>query len=192
MLQHRPNSSCACQCHAFSPGSEYHAETAAYLDKEIKRVEDYAHALRCRRNEIMPVARLPADILCRIFDFYRTGCPPTEAMSDMIGVTHVCSTWRSTARSFPSLWTVIDVGQPTLAHECMELAKPLPLSLWNEEDGEFEDSFTVDQVLQILPRCRSINMRMGARYWGYVSTKLASMPAPHLQGLFLRGWEGLN
>jgi hypothetical protein len=185
-----PHSSCACQCHASSRGSERDADTVAYLDKEIKRVEDYAHALRCRRNALLPVARLPPEILCRIFDFHRTGCPPIDTMFNMIGVTQVCSTWRSTARSCASLWTVIHVGLPMLAQECMELAKPFPLSLWYEEDEESEDSLTVKQVFQLLPRCRSIHLSMGANRWRHTFTQLASIPLPYLRDLFMQDLQG--
>jgi hypothetical protein len=190
MLQNTPHHSCACQYYRSSTGSKHNAETVTSLDEKIKRAKDCVRALNCRRNVLLPIARIPTEIICRIFDIHRNGYPPTKSMLKMLDITQVCSTWRSVTRSCLSLWTDIHVHLPMLAKEGMRLAKPLPLSLWYEETREINHLSMVKQVCKLLPRCRSISLSMCATCWRSASTKLASTPAPYLRGFFLRYQQG--
>lgn len=66
------------------------------------------------QNASVPVNRLPPEILAHIFSFvqpYSQGPPfplPTT-YNEWLKVTHVCQHWRTTALSFPRLWSHIHV-----------------------------------------------------------------------------------
>ncbi|KAI0064780.1 hypothetical protein BV25DRAFT_1790372, partial [Artomyces pyxidatus] len=61
-----------------------------------------------RRNEHLPIFRLPSEILACIFAINRTTPRIEEFGAEhlrWIAVTHVCRRWRQVALDFPDLWT---------------------------------------------------------------------------------------
>jgi hypothetical protein len=176
---------CPCHCHSSSSNSEGPVETVASIDDEIQRAKDRIHALRRRRNALLPVARLPAEIMCRIFEDYKRSSLLPYQTYGVLYLTQVCSTWYSTARSCPSLWTVIDFRCPKLATASALLAKSFPLSIsYDDESGP-----SLSSVLNLLPRSRSLNISSSGKRWSKASKKFATSPVPYLQGLFVDLYE---
>ncbi|TFK61008.1 hypothetical protein BDN72DRAFT_850040 [Pluteus cervinus] len=52
-----------------------------------------------------PIVHLPGEILTTVFSLL----PPRS----VVGLTHVCRRWRQLAISYPSLWSVISLGEPS-------------------------------------------------------------------------------
>lgn len=88
------------------------------------------------KNETLPIARLPSDVLAIIFEESRcllNQWPgPQRPLPIEVQLSHVCSRWRQVALSTPSLWTTIRV--PILHKEIavkfyFERCKQCPLDI---------------------------------------------------------------
>ena len=67
----------------------------AALEQDVLRI---LVAIRSAMNQIIPINRLPPEILAKAFEF-------REGDKDLICATHVCQRWRYALISNPSLWT---------------------------------------------------------------------------------------
>ena len=89
--------------------------------------------LRWRENGPIPIIhRLPNEILAEIITLlvHETRCYSYDADPSWIWVTHVCSLWRSIARSLPKLWSVIYTTQDQASiEEFVALSQNSPLSI---------------------------------------------------------------
>ncbi|PPQ86631.1 hypothetical protein CVT25_006815 [Psilocybe cyanescens] len=85
------------------------------INAEIKRLEEKRVELEKYINRysriLAPIRRVPPDILCTIFEH----CLPTHRNPTMAAteapmlLTRICSSWRSIAMSFSSLWAQIHI-----------------------------------------------------------------------------------
>lgn len=90
------------------------------VDREVTRL----CALQRHRNSLVPISRMPPELLCRTLfflvcsEFYEEEPPPTgvgktkkpsKRPESWIHVIHVCHWWRDTAIACRSLWSLIDV-----------------------------------------------------------------------------------
>ncbi|KAI0343466.1 hypothetical protein BDW22DRAFT_1428064 [Trametopsis cervina] len=101
-------------------------------------------ALRREKNALLPVMRLPIDVLILIFELlpadpdmqglYRTVDPDSMAW---IAFTQVCQYWRNIALNLPSLWTSIHAPgiSPSWCHELLSRSYPLPLHITVHDDS---------------------------------------------------------
>ncbi|TFY58171.1 hypothetical protein EVG20_g8254 [Dentipellis fragilis] len=90
------------------------------------------------RNDLVPIYRLPPEILSLIFAELVLLCPPSDPYLEpkglsklrWINVTHVSRRWRETALHHPQLWTVIstDLGEQWM-QEMLVRSKALPLDM---------------------------------------------------------------
>jgi hypothetical protein len=109
---------------------------------EVARIQDRIRDLRTRRNSLMPIYRLPPELLIRIFYFYQDSdiiqekeiifslparCFPAV---NWVRVTFVCRHFRDTALKERGLWSSIDLGWPIeLIHACVERSEENYLNL---------------------------------------------------------------
>ena len=82
------------------------------IDRDIVRLEESIRALKSRRNELSPIARLPTEILCRIFSLIEDHSKIYKSPKSWTSFSQVSQHWRSTALSAPELWTKITLSYP--------------------------------------------------------------------------------
>jgi hypothetical protein len=102
------------------------------IDNEIKSLEVTIQALKCRRNILVPISRLPPEILAAIFSFLsHSAWDLPFGRMEWIGVAHVCHQWREIAFNYPHFWSHIDFTDLTVAQmaEILARAKMSPLHL---------------------------------------------------------------
>ncbi|KAL0955455.1 hypothetical protein HGRIS_001697 [Hohenbuehelia grisea] len=80
---------------------------------EIVRRQKLLYGLKSKRNALLPVARLPTDVLCFIFQIAQDDVFSTESWYNSldyrrffkwVSVTHVCTTWRDAGLGCAPLW----------------------------------------------------------------------------------------
>ena len=96
------------------------------LEESIRSLEDSIRALKSRRNELSPISRLPAEILCNIFSL-RILCSPDSPES--WNFSQVSHRWRSLALSAPELWTNIPLSYPRWTREMLIRSKMAKLTI---------------------------------------------------------------
>ncbi|KZV80078.1 hypothetical protein EXIGLDRAFT_845888 [Exidia glandulosa HHB12029] len=82
--------------------------------------DDFLHRL----SQAQPVSTLPAELLCRVFEFLD--------LADRVTATHVCRQWRSTSLAAPAaLWcdVVFRGGPAGVLSDMLERTRDLPVSL---------------------------------------------------------------
>ncbi|KAL1711826.1 hypothetical protein EV715DRAFT_278331 [Schizophyllum commune] len=108
-----------------------------------------------------PINHLPNEILCAIF--LLTGDPspasvfPRDPMMHPYELDHrkvqlyskVCVRWRAVTRSYPPLWTIVDVDVPgkkatRCLQQCLDHSAGLPLTLWISRSLKFGGDKSVD------------------------------------------------
>jgi hypothetical protein len=95
MLSSTPREQCTCHCHGSRVLDVEPVETVASIEEEIERAKDRIHVLRRRRNALLPIGRLPLEILCKDFESYKSAYSPREWSPRLLNLTHVSSAWRS-------------------------------------------------------------------------------------------------
>jgi hypothetical protein len=120
------------------------------VDKGIDGAMQFVRSLFTRRNALVPISRLPPEILARVFHLLVLEEPPLSGGRSLgwIKVTHVCRHWRQVALDDSSLWAQI-WGIPTNAKwisEMLTRAKNAPL------DIELDDLITSsEEALLMIP-----------------------------------------
>ncbi|CAE6468816.1 unnamed protein product [Rhizoctonia solani] len=136
---------------------------ATLFEQKIQRAKTAIGFARNRSPAIVPIHRLPPELLSHIFGYivvYNT-CVPNffgtcQLQKRLISLTHVCAHWRKIAISSPSLWSHIDISLPLTekSRSCMNtfLSRagkvPLDLSVSHNPSGshifEPEDQINID------------------------------------------------
>jgi F-box-like len=99
-------------------------EMRSIIDRDIARLEERIRALKSRRNELSPISRLPAEILCNIFSLSISWSPQSWT-----NFSQVSQHWRSLALSAPELWTDIPLGYSRWAEEMLIRSKEAKLTI---------------------------------------------------------------
>src|SRR5712672_2236459 len=85
------------------------AAALATVDQDIDTAKRLILSLLTRRNMLVQISILPAEILARIFHFIAFSKHPYSSTgTPMLGsvyFTHVCRRWRQVALDDPTLWT---------------------------------------------------------------------------------------
>ena len=113
------------------------AETQTHLRKAIDaglraREESSCTSRYRRRNALVPISRLPPEILAVIFTFLsHSACDEKGSHVAWLHITHVCHRWRETALNCSYLWNRINFNKLTPAGitEIVARAKMSPLYL---------------------------------------------------------------
>ncbi|KAI0288811.1 hypothetical protein BC826DRAFT_971340 [Russula brevipes] len=131
------------------------SDTVEAIDNEIKSLEATIQALKCRRNMLVPISRLPAEILTAIFSLVsHSAWAQKFGRMEWIGVAQVCHQWREIALNYPHFWSYIDLTNVTAAHMAKILARTemLPLHLKGQRlewDPMWYDHFLIQVGLHI-------------------------------------------
>ncbi|KAG8988703.1 rRNA-processing protein bfr2, partial [Tulasnella sp. 427] len=64
---------------------------------------------RRQRNALLPISRLPRELLARIFYIY---CDTYSRLNELKTLASVCSSWSTLVRSTPALWSILESNCP--------------------------------------------------------------------------------
>lgn len=126
---------CTCSCHHVLSKTQLHSTsslaTLDTLDAEYHRLLHALHNVGFRRNSLVPVNRLPPEMLQRIFLFVATPSPLTSRTVDhnYISFAEVCQYWRSVALRSAALSTCPQFSRPLLAARMLERSRPMLLDV---------------------------------------------------------------
>jgi len=104
------------------------------VNREIQGLEDSIRESKYRRNALVPISRLPPEILSLIFSLLSFSAAHNKSdrhVSSLLRLTHVCRLWRDTALNRPHLWSHINFTKLTRVGitEMLARAKMAPLHL---------------------------------------------------------------
>ena len=86
-------------------------ETRLLLEEKIAYHRKCLRQLLLQRNELVPVSKLPPEILARIFSFVSARRTRSSPIFPCYNFTHVSYSWRSVALNTPNLWAVLPQGR---------------------------------------------------------------------------------
>jgi hypothetical protein len=119
------------------------------IDRDIPRLEENIRALKSRRNELSPISRLPAEILCNIFSLSFFWKPDYWTNFSQVNFSQVSQHWRSLALSVPELWTDIPLTYPRWAQEMLIRSKKAKLTFQSRSSFNASNS----KVIETLRSC---------------------------------------
>lgn len=116
------------------PNLNHNSRSGNAPEEQIAYHVTSAAHLRARLNALLPIARLPPEILGEIFSFYLLATKAIDSWSSQdyrwLVVTHVCHHWREVALNTPGLWTVIAVpGNLERTQAYISRSKQAPLRI---------------------------------------------------------------
>ncbi|KAI0311706.1 hypothetical protein OF83DRAFT_1087511 [Amylostereum chailletii] len=167
------------------------------VDRELAALKTAMRRVLPQRNALVPIARLPPEVLALVFKVLSIDCPPAGNSYSIpfqklgwINVSHVSQRWRRVALENPSLWSglVLTLGDDWL-DESLSRVKEAALHL-NTVDTPYSSlpSTNVNQLERILkhPRIAEVRIRRVSHNSTHVEQFL-SLPAPFLHTLELVG-----
>ncbi|KDQ13985.1 hypothetical protein BOTBODRAFT_356718 [Botryobasidium botryosum FD-172 SS1] len=96
---------------------EYLVQARDLAVEALKQTEERLAELRQRKNQHLPVYRLPHDVYFHLFKhLHDTAYPPGGVRWTL---SHVSRTWREIALSTPQLWSMIDKINPEFVEVCL-------------------------------------------------------------------------
>ena len=98
------------------------------IDRDIAPLEESIRVLKSRRNDLSPIYRFPAEILCNIFSLTED-LSPNRSPKSWTNYSQVSQRWRSSALSAPQLWTKIPLDYPRWAQEMLIRSKMAKLTI---------------------------------------------------------------
>jgi hypothetical protein len=131
--------------------------------------------LQTRRNALVPLCRLPIDILHRVFDFcelserlfveenVRGGGHPHRRQSQWVHLINICTHTRAIALATPVLWTWIDLNRTRWTELCLSRAEQCPLRIFYSGDGHWshpEAAVRRKKLVELLPRALEIDVAL--------------------------------
>ncbi|TFY65839.1 hypothetical protein EVG20_g5253 [Dentipellis fragilis] len=170
------------------PQSISHARKV--LEHEISDALGVITSVKTLRNSLLPIHRLPPDILFKIFHVIATQdstyrevktasgkkesryCAPL----DVYKLTHVCRHWKDVALQFPLLWTNIPLHKAKWASEFLRRSQGAPLSL-SLETSSTDLSPAVLATLSETQRLQHLSLKGPVN----VALQRLSTPAPVLE-----------
>ncbi|TFY65832.1 hypothetical protein EVG20_g5254 [Dentipellis fragilis] len=175
------------------PQSISHARKV--LDREINDALEAIRYVKALRNSLLPIHRLPPDILFKIFHIIatqNTGNIQINAASgkrasryceplDVYKLTHVCRRWKDFALQFPLLWTNIPVHKAKWASEFLSRSQSAPLILFLDLSSKGL-SPAVRTALSHARRIQKLTLK------GPINSALIDLitPAPALESLTIK------
>ncbi|KZT53274.1 hypothetical protein CALCODRAFT_520192 [Calocera cornea HHB12733] len=147
---------------------------AAALRAEQERIRGELLAVLRERNSLMPINRLPIELLSTIFEWTLSlqGCGSRYLDRSPLNISQVCSFWRSVTLETPDLWADIRVGfgagpnagfhSGTLSQlrERLKRSGSVPLHITYKHSGSQQGHECIEEVVDTLrkeaPRIRSL------------------------------------
>ncbi|KIM35833.1 hypothetical protein M413DRAFT_428331 [Hebeloma cylindrosporum] len=103
-------------------------DTIRLIDRRIASLRESIHALNRQRNELLPISKLPVEIVTEIFLLHQENLKPQGALEkatlDWIRISHVCKRWREIALCCSRLWIHIPFRHPEWANEMILRSYP--------------------------------------------------------------------
>ncbi len=100
------------------------------VDQELKRIVERQRGLLIHRNTLIPISRLPPEVLGLVFRLIAPG-PENKCLA----FSQVCHHWRELALNDPQLWRSPIMEIPELAAEMAERANGIPLDIYASSSG---------------------------------------------------------
>lgn len=117
------------------------------IESQISALEKQIVQLKIRRNALVPILRLPVELLVHIFkDLQQDGNKPDpDCTLKTIALSSTCHQLRETALRAPDIWATLNCRNERWAELCALRAGSTPLCLFVEADklgyiGDDEDS----------------------------------------------------
>ncbi|KAH8092247.1 hypothetical protein BXZ70DRAFT_1010942 [Cristinia sonorae] len=163
--------------------------TLKAIDAAIAYHNSAAARLKARRNAMMPVSRLPSEVLAYIFHWYIrivTGDQPDPTRLALL--REVCRSWDEVVMSSAALWSRISVTEySTLKATQTWLARSkealLDIEIFSADSPTRpEDRNTVKVVMPHIRRARTLSLEMSDETYDDVADVIPSR-APYLQTL---------
>ncbi|KDQ61417.1 hypothetical protein JAAARDRAFT_171604, partial [Jaapia argillacea MUCL 33604] len=107
----------------------------ASIDSDIATHLESIRQLCTKRNSLVPISRLPSEVLANIFIQYAKkkeaslGYPLRRPKVWWIAITYVCRHWREVAVATPSLWCSLPFHRPKWVPEMIIRSKMAPLEV---------------------------------------------------------------
>jgi hypothetical protein len=112
--------------------------------EEITRLMSSICDLRFQSNTLLPISRLPTEILAEIFvhgarDHHEHHHSPTKGVPEWVNISYVCRQWYDVALNCPTLWSHIFVASQRWTEELLARSKQTPLKICMVMHSELED-----------------------------------------------------
>ncbi|KAI0045594.1 hypothetical protein FA95DRAFT_116160 [Auriscalpium vulgare] len=144
--------------------------------------------VRARRNTLLPVSRLPPEIIEKVFVWLCLLDPLTVTSLGWIPrATHVCQAWRLTAIGYPRLWATIALPidsrwEREMLDRCQQY--PLSISAFYGSEETYEWPYTAYVIRYNLERTK--NLQIVHRDRRYYHPLVPNTPCPILESLDLK------
>ncbi|KDQ61419.1 hypothetical protein JAAARDRAFT_190193 [Jaapia argillacea MUCL 33604] len=179
------------QRNASLPDANHQSDPAlASIDSEIAAHLESIRELRTKRNSLVPISRLPSEVLANIFVQYAKqrdlsleyafGRPAVW----WIAITYVCRYWREVAVATPSLWCSLPFHRPKWVPEMITRSKMAPLEV--NVTSQFSRLMPqIRMALEHMSRIRDLVLELKP---SDLRTLPLSSPAPLLSSLRICVW----
>ncbi|THH12687.1 hypothetical protein EW146_g7468 [Bondarzewia mesenterica] len=174
------------------------ARTLFELENDLADLHHTTCALRRRRNLLVPISRLPSEILSYIFAFVAAQSsprprtilnPPHIGAPGSLGwivLTHVCQNWRDIALDNPGLWANCVCALPAATAEMLARSRKAPIIVthnlgWYRSKTRALKS--VELALTQISRVKVINLSVDHRNLDILTGGLVTTPAPQLESI---------
>jgi hypothetical protein len=108
------------------------------------------------RYTLLPVGRLPPELLSAVLEAARLACEPWhERPRTLLGLSHVCGTRREAAHASPNLWSSLDFRCPPLARYSLDRGPTVPLDVFCPY---VESTHLLERVLLLMHRSRTVEL----------------------------------
>ncbi|KAJ3540384.1 hypothetical protein NMY22_g4323 [Coprinellus aureogranulatus] len=154
------------------------------LQKRITALEDEARALKNRKNALVPINRLPHEILSTIFQTTKSllkyTYPQPRNRLTWVRVSHVCRYWREVALDAASLWSYLDFPRPDpeFTRLMLQRSKNAPLTVDHRGKVASFQQEAVREALSEPHRLRSAYLSITGNSIPFVLSKSPKDPGP--------------
>lgn len=127
------------------------------IDRRVTLLSEQIAALRVERNTFIPIARLPNELLSKVFKCYlavHMQQPGDGIKGSWCSFSHVCHRWRQVSIHDASMWTHIGPHNIRWATELLLRSKSFPLTV------DIAIGFGADPAGECLPRILSESRRL--------------------------------
>ncbi|KAF9544637.1 hypothetical protein CPC08DRAFT_675855 [Agrocybe pediades] len=165
-------------------------EAISLLEAEVRKHENHIAALKTRMNSFAPISRLPAELICKIFEVVRQSYALREGSLRWIELSHVCHAWRNLMVHSPSFLTVLPMDSPLWTKEMILRSKDASLTVLIDL-ASFSNVApvvsTAIPTLRLMPRIQELKITGAFRCADDLQRLLDSLPesAPALETLSL-------
>ncbi|KAF5357585.1 hypothetical protein D9758_007479 [Tetrapyrgos nigripes] len=173
------------------------------LHSDIGSIDEEIRKLQTRRNSLVPISRLPNELLSTILMFCSQLKPDDDNDNDLrlfppsrqrdrwpwTTVSHICSHWRNVALGCPVLWSCLDFSRPAWVPAMVERSRMVPLTLEVPFELVYHSQTeeAISTALQHMSRVKELSVSIPSGQAGRLKALIAGLqqPAPLLEVLYL-------